>query len=144
MPIEGRAPLKSDGHSVTLCADMPGPFTAKELSRRIRADAAVPSGLKKDLLTFLGNAPDFDLSATRLDDYLKSKGDCALQGVRDPNRITNQLKAMQRVAHVTPNYEGIKTFLSKGLDSAKNISELADVVFVDQPKGKSKGKADKP
>lgn len=85
-----------------------------------------------DVISFFSNRPDFDFEGTRIDDYLSHHKESAFRDVRNREGLTNQLKGMQRLVHIAPRYEHMRTLLDEGLDSAYAISSFSKAAFVEE------------
>jgi hypothetical protein len=79
---------------------------------------------------FFANAPDFDLRTTHIDRYIAQQGKIAFQGVDNPQQVTTQLKSMQRVFQVAPDYQAMSALMGAGLDSAHKIINMPQQTFV--------------
>ena len=79
---------------------------------------------------FFANAPDFDFRTTHIDSYIAQKGETAFQGVDNPQQVTTQLKRMQRVFQVAPDYQAMSALMGAGLDSAHKIISMPRQTFV--------------
>jgi len=89
-----------------LAAAFPTAVVAAEMKRANRPE-------DNDALRFFANCPDFELGTTRIDDFLASHGEQAFAGVNDKKALLQQLKSMQRVFNVSPNYQHMQALLDQ-------------------------------
>jgi len=129
---------KRQNYANALTRIMADAFPTAVIANRIGRDD-VPG--KNDLVRFFANNPEFEFSGKRVEAFLREKGDPALAGVADKAQLTTQLKGMERVFKVTPQYEHIKTLVGDGLNSAQAIARGGQSAFVSKYREKLGGKA---
>ena len=73
--------------------------------------------VRKGVAQFLENEPDFEFADTHLDSYLSEHTATAFKGIPEEyrNAVTTQLKALQRVFRVSPNYEHLQVLNGRGI-----------------------------
>jgi hypothetical protein len=87
---------------------------------------------KADLTTFFSNNASFDLGTTHIDTYLADNTTTAMTRVSDPAALTQQLKSLQRVYRLTPDYAQMSELLKDNLHSAQAISRISESAFVNR------------
>jgi hypothetical protein len=107
-------------------------FPTAVIASRLEKDSGFALPHKEDVLTFLRNRPDFELASAHVTGYVEAHGDAALKGVGDKRGMTEQLEAMQRVAHLAQGYDEMRALISGGLDSAHSITRLGPEEFVNR------------
>jgi hypothetical protein len=108
---------------------------AAMIANRLADDTGKDSpfkAVKADLQTFFDNNPSFDFNTTPVDLYLQEDRDQKLKGVAAPAALRAQLKALQRVFHVIPRYDQIRTLLADDLHSAVAIIHVGEQRFVER------------
>jgi len=120
---------KAANYARTLTHAIEKAFPTAVIADRISRDS-LPG--KDDLVAFFANNPEFDLVRSHVETYLSEKGKAALAGVADKDAMTKQLKSLQRVHHVTPRYEEMRSLLADGLNSAQSITRIGQTNFVTQ------------
>lgn len=90
--------------------------------------------INKGVATFLANSQDFDFRTTDVDSYIKRNSANAFRNVASAqiSAVTNQLKAIQRVFRINPEYSVINVLIGAGLDSAHKIASIPHNTFVQQ------------
>src|SRR5262249_13239719 len=113
------------GIMLMLAAAFPTAVVTADMKRANRPE-------NSDALRFFTNCPDFDLGTTRIDDYLANHSEQAFTGIGNKETLPQQLKSLQRVFNLSPNYSHMQTLLDQGLDSAYTITDLSQTAFVAQ------------
>ena len=93
-------------------------------------------GLKRaaDLSRFLDAHDDFDLLRTHADKYLKENTRQELREVTANDEFRSELKGVQRVFKLAPNFEATDAMLADGVHSAQQIYRMGRSEFVRQYK----------
>lgn len=96
--------------------------------------SGIDAGVRKNVLQFFANVPDFDLSSMRVDAYVQQKGTGVFQGIEASGRtpVMEQVKRLQRVYNVSPSTDAMAVLLAQGYDSAHSIASTPRSVFVQQ------------
>jgi peptidoglycan hydrolase-like protein with peptidoglycan-binding domain len=96
--------------------------------------AASKDPVQQSVATFLSNSPDFDFQTTAIDTYIQQNSAKAFQNIpsNQVSAVTTQLKSIQRVFRISPDYSTINTLLSAGLDSAAKIAKISRANFIQQ------------
>lgn len=87
-----------------------------------------------DILTFFNNNPTFQLDRYRIDHYIAQNKD-SLRDVKNPGAMVADLKLVQRVFKLTPNFSGTSLLLQKNLTSAQQIYFMGRSQFVSAVSG---------
>lgn len=87
-----------------------------------------------DILIFLNNNPSFQLDRYRIDHYVAQNKD-ALSGIKNPDAMVAELKLVQRVFKLTPNFSATSLLLQKKLTSAQQIYFMGQSQFVSAVSG---------
>ncbi len=87
---------------------------------------------KADLTTFFKRYEDFDLRKTHVDTYLAEKRDGVPVDKGEKETFTQELKQLQRVHRLTPEYEQMSDLLGQNLHSAQAISRIGETAFVNR------------
>ena len=98
--------------------------------RSTAGGATLLNPARQAVARFFANAPDFDFRTTHIDRYIAQKGATAFQDVDDLQQVTTQLKSMQRVFQVAPDYRAMSALMGAGLDSAHKIISMPRQTFV--------------
>lgn len=85
-----------------------------------------------DLVTFLSKNPDFDLKTTKINSLFKN---AIFSGVRNVDKIKNELKKVNRVNKLAPSYKNTRAIIKAGMDSAVAIVAKSEAEFVKSVKG---------
>ncbi len=127
---EGPAPHRAD--LLTREARMFPGFDPDKALDQAGESGVVRNPIREGAVRFFDQAPDFDLTVTQIDQYLRQHGERVLDGIPEENRghVTAFLKRLQRAFQVTPRYDQIKELLGEGLDSAVAISSIGAEAFV--------------
>jgi hypothetical protein len=90
--------------------------------------------IRTKLAQFFDGAKDFDLQTTVIDDYIEKQTTNLFVKTdkHTETAVINRLKAFQRVAQVTPQFDQFHTLLLEGYDSAFRIQDTSEQVFIDQ------------
>lgn len=96
--------------------------------------AASKDATQQNVAKFLSNSPDFDFQTATIDSYLQQNAAKSFQNIAQDQvaPVTQQLKSIQRVFRISPDYPTINRLLSAGLDSAAKISKLSRARFLQQ------------
>jgi hypothetical protein len=79
-----------------------------------------------DLLRFFDNSPNYQLTA-HIDRYIVENADTALEGISDVEKLTRDLKELQRLYKVAPQtgrFEAIAALQAAGIGSAQAIARM--------------------
>lgn len=103
-------------------------FPTAVLTNRL---AEIDQGAFAPALAFLQQNPEFDFRTMRAHEYLREHPD-ALDGVADPETAVIQLRAVQRMMNVAPQFNKAKTvaMIAGGVDSAFKIRRMGATQFV--------------
>jgi hypothetical protein len=123
---------KIKNFATTIASSVELQFPTAVIASRLSRDDGFDMPHKAAVATFLDAHKDFDFAATNITSYLDLHKETALKGVDDPQSFTDQLEKMQRVAHVAPRYEQMRTLITKGLDSSLAISHLSPERFANK------------
>ncbi len=98
--------------------------------------------IRAGVQTFLAQAEDFDFDNSNIDVYLEEKGHAAFGSLDKTQRekVTEQLKAFQRVYQVVPRDDSIIALMNAGLLSGMAMANVPEEVFVDTFASKVGGK----
>jgi hypothetical protein len=84
---------------------------------------------RKDLLSFLSDNPDFELTRGLLDSYVAKKPD-ALKNVQDRQGLRSQVSSLQRAYKMARSTAGSAVLLQNGLDSAFAVTRMGQQQFM--------------
>ena len=107
-------------------------FPALDGRAAAEGDGGFRNPIREGVARFLEDAPDFDLSTTPVDTYLRENASRVLPDADERAKIADQVKSLQRVYQVAPRYDETNALLEEGLDSALSISSLGERAFVQQ------------
>lgn len=82
------------------------------------------------VVSFLERAPDFVFGTQPIARFLRDHPE-TLKGAREPERLTAQLRTMQRVFAMTSRYDEMKALMDAGLTSAASIAEQGRNTFTE-------------
>ena len=105
-------------------------FPTAAIRHGIVAHEHLPENVRRDVLRFFDNAPDFDFRDANVRRYLEQNGEKALQGIVDRDGTVQELKRLRRVFQVAPRFDHMKALLDAGLDSACSVSAMPLKNFV--------------
>ncbi|MEJ2608183.1 MAG: Tc toxin subunit A, partial [Anaerolineales bacterium] len=90
------------------------------------------AGLKHadDMSRFLDVHADFEFLNTPIDGYLNESLDSEFSGLVEDDSFRVELKAVQRVFKLTPNFEASDTLLSDDIHSAQQVYRMGESEFV--------------
>lgn len=116
---------RQETYATVLAAIVEDAFPTAVLAARLAADDGDGITGRDDLLTFFERNPDFDLTRTKVRDYLREHPDAAFDGVADEALLRRNLQSFRRLAAVAPRhgrYEVVQPLLGAGLASAHAIA----------------------
>ncbi len=118
--IDGKTPEeKTNNYAGALEDLLKGLYPTDVFRNRLSKDANHPFGESKDdLYTFLTKNQDFDLSTTKINTLFKESD---LSGIRDKKRLKAELKKINRVFKLSPDFEKTLSLIA-GLNSVRNCS----------------------
>lgn len=118
--IEGSTPEeKVKNYSETLSGIFQSVYPVNVFSARLKADSLNPFGERTaDLKSFFSNNPDFDLNTNRINTLFDASN---LDGVGDKIALKEQLKKINRLYKLSPQYQHVSAFIGLGLGSATEI-----------------------
>lgn len=134
MPGVDDAESAAREHGVRLARDFRTAFPtvafAGGLERSLRAGAK--SGIRHGaaLARVLDAHPDFDLLATPIDDFLDKRLDPALAETAKDLPLREELKGVQRVFKLAPNFEATSSLLAENVHSAQQVYRMGESEFV--------------
>lgn len=146
----GLLPSAPDGEEMArrLAAAYPTPAFAGALERHLNRgtrSTSGPSGIPTlkhtdRILQFLKQHPEFDFldHEQRLDDFFKNGKSSAAKGSRRAaaqiaeEEFQQELKAVQRVFRLRPDFNATLSLLSGGLHSAQQIAQWSEQAFVEK------------
>jgi receptor-binding and translocation channel-forming TcA subunit of Tc toxin/ABC toxin-like protein/neuraminidase-like protein/putative peptidoglycan binding protein len=101
-------------------------FPTAFVANRIAADD-LPG--KDDLVRFFQSNQEFDLTAIRFASYVAENPE-ALKGITNPDLLSWQISAIQRLYKIAPSYAQASVLMKDGLHSAFSITRLGQMAFV--------------
>lgn len=103
-------------------------FPTEVYMYKINSDNGHPFGrVKGDLLTFFKHNQGFDLNTSKIDRLLKESD---MNGINDQSNLRQELKKINRIYKITPDYQYSKNIMAEGLNSAHEIVQLPKSKFV--------------
>lgn len=114
-----------DARGALAPAAIPGLAAAGE-----EAATTLRNPLRQAVSRFFANAPSFDLGTTHVDSFARQHAGTAFADIEQPEQVTAQLKTLQRVFRINPDYTAMTALLNEGLDSAHKITALPESAFV--------------
>ena len=90
---------------------------------------SIVNPVRTDVATFLANSPDFDFQATNVDSYILANPK-AMQGVSNQAQTITQLKRIQRIYRIAPDYATMTALMGEGLNSSYGIAGIPKGLFV--------------
>jgi len=110
---------KTQNYATTLNELVKSLYPTSVFSASLNKDSANPFGdPKPDLKTFFINNPDFDLKTNKINvDFDASK----LDGVTNKDTLKKELKNINRLYKITPQYEQVSALRDLGIGSATEI-----------------------
>jgi len=127
---------KTDQEKITAYAhELAAAFTKRypttALVGRIQADPKSPVNGSDDLLTFFNNHPAFRLENTHVGRFIAKRSQTALAGVKNAESLVVQLKVLQRVYKLSPDYASVKMLLASNIDSSHQIYAMGEDRFIE-------------
>ncbi|MEO5601611.1 MAG: neuraminidase-like domain-containing protein [Cyclobacteriaceae bacterium] len=118
--IAGETPEeKTKNYAVTLNDLVKSLYPTSVFSAGLNKDSANPFGdSKPDLKTFFINNPDFDLKTNKMNSEFEAS---KLDGVRNKERLKKELKNINRLYKLAPQYEHVSALRDLGIGSATEI-----------------------
>jgi hypothetical protein len=101
-------------------------FPTAAFHARLTKDTSKTFSNKKALVTFFERNPEFDLLNDRIGEFLKHHPFSAKEDVA----LTTQLRAIQRIFKLSPDFQITHTLISDGIHSARQIYEMGPERFV--------------
>ena len=92
------------------------------VGRGMTRDGSIDGQRKKALARFFAQVPEFDFRSGHVDRTIAEHAD-ALADIEDHAALAADLKRFQRVFHVAPRYEHMRTLLNAGFDSARAVAD---------------------
>ncbi len=84
----------------------------------------------KDVQGFLAQHPDFELLSTPIDTFLDNGVQPASAELAADDDFRRELKAIQRVFKLVPNFDGTETLRTDGIHSAQAVYRVGETQFV--------------
>ncbi|HWL39453.1 MAG TPA: Tc toxin subunit A, partial [Gemmatimonadaceae bacterium] len=110
-------------------------FPTAVLARRLELESA-PRGpfaaAKADFKAFFAGNVDFEFGKTPVSAYLARDRSRKLGGVKEPEQLISQLKSIERVVKLAPQFEKVEALLADGLHSAQSIVLAGKLAFVER------------
>ena len=127
--IDGRNKnQKIKNHALKLEDSVARLFPTDVFRHRLSADTGNLFGHStNDLVTFLDKNPDFDLKTTKINKLFK---DAIFRGVRNEDQIKDDLRKVNRVNKLAPNYKNTTAIIKAGMHSAVAIVAKSEAEFV--------------
>ena len=128
----GGAPLDpklADLHASALVRRMESRYPTAAFSAQLTRDKKNAHPQRQALASFLDRSPDFDLAATPVERYFKSKP-AELKKEADPQAFKEHIKAVQRVFKLAPKYSQAQALLNDGIQSSAQVLRLGETQFV--------------
>lgn len=132
--IEGDTPAeKTENYAVFLEDLVREQFPSDAFKFKLLADQADPFGpVRPDLITFLAQNPEVDITTTRIDAEIAQAN---FSGINDRDRLERSLKQVNRVSKLSTRYDFTRPLLSAGLDSATAIAAHSKKEFIEKTQG---------
>ena len=115
--------------AATIADAVEAQFPTAVIASRLSRDGGFDMPHKAAVTTFLNEHSDFELGTTDITSYLIEHEGTAFQGVDDRQGFTAQVETMQRIAHVAPRYDQMRTLISIGFGSARDIARYSREQF---------------
>lgn len=110
---------KLNNYAETLTRNFEKAFPGDKVKGKILADNP-----DDDVKKFFDNAADFDISKTNINTYLNRNKTIIKKQVKDFDKLTKELKQLQRLYRITPDenkYEKIKVLIDNDEDSGSSV-----------------------
>ena len=118
---------KTTGYAKRLESNFAKQFPTAAFHARLTKDTSKTFTNKKVLVGFLDHHPEFDLLNSRIGKFITDHPSSSAQ--EDNAQLTNQLRAIQRVFKLSPDYHITQTLLADGIHSARQIYEMGPEQF---------------
>ena len=105
--------------------------TSAVLQRMAKAgELPIDKKLGDEVASFLSNQPEFNIRTTSIYNALKHPE--AFNGIEetDKERVTNNLKSLQRVQAISPAAEAVAALINSNIHSAHEVAEMPEEQFV--------------
>lgn len=103
-------------------------FPTEVYMYKLDRDENHPFGRNKgDLITFFRNNQGFDLNTSKIDRLLSASN---MNEIEEKSHLIKEMKRIQRIYKLTPNYEYSKSIMAAGLNSAYEIVQIPKKEFV--------------
>ena len=123
-------PERYQNFAKTLVKQLAGSYPTTAFAANLsRSTGANMMATHADALTFLNNNPKFELDRYRIDHYV-AQNPGALNGINDPAGMITDLKQVQRIFKLAPNYEGTAALMQKNMTSAQKVYFMGQSQFV--------------
>ena len=104
-------------------------FPTSAFTARLKKDGSSNIEQREKLAEYLEGQPEFDLLHTRIGQFIKSNPPKQISQA-DTNNLVTELKKIQRLFKLGPDYETVKLLLSRGIHSASQIRRMGKDQFL--------------
>ena len=111
---------------------LPTAAFAGDLARAL--ESGTKPAIGPEILRFFDTQPTFELATLSVDGYIKSHR-AAAEFFNKPE-VVAELKAVQRVFKLVPNFDATNVLLGDGIHSAQQVYRLGETQFVERYKGR--------
>ncbi len=128
----GGALLKAkliDKHASVLVRKMEARFPTTAFAAQLGRDQKSVVRHHETIARVVSEHPEIDLRTTNIDEYFR-KRKLTVGRDEDPEDVKAELKTVQRVFRLTPNYGKTKVLLKEGINSAQSIIAMGESQFV--------------
>ena len=129
IPGEGDA-ARIANYAKTLARVMADAFPTAALSGRLAKDKRPPLKASSDVRAFLDANPDFDFARHPVYSVLDKSSPFKLTGVTNQTAFLADMKSVQRLFKLSPDYSQMRALMADGLDSASRVIEMPMDTFV--------------
>jgi Tc toxin complex TcA C-terminal TcB-binding domain/Neuraminidase-like domain/Salmonella virulence plasmid 28.1kDa A protein len=137
IPTPGRSAEKSSSQNNLYADKLEKNFSRKyptaAFAQKLKKDPAVKIEGHDEIASYLNDHPDFDLLHTRVHQFIAAHPpQAAAQNQPNKTPLANQLKKVQRIFKLAPDYKTAASLLSDNIQSAAQISRMGRDQFVRQ------------
>jgi hypothetical protein len=105
-------------------------YPTSVFAAKLKGDSKNQFDNKEAVVSFFENFPEIELHQTNLEKYFKTNAKQINSQFEDPGKLKSDLKKIQRVFRLSPNYETTKVLLQNNLTSSQSIYNLGRKNFV--------------